>query len=89
MAELKRSPEEMSASESNTRKPTIWSWWFQIPLALVCFVGFAHSRFVEERNEDWILAIGIPALIAGCYDLYLRRSLKKESIQPPETTRGK
>lgn len=78
----------MSASESYSRKLTIWSWWFQIPLAAVCFAGFAHSQFVEKRNEDWILAIGIPALIAGCYDLYLRRTPKKEPIQAAETTRG-
>ena len=79
----------MSASESNARQLTIWSWWVQIPLAFVCLAGFAHSWFIEGRNEDWILAIGIPALIAGCYDLYLRRSSKKEADPDRQrTTRG-
>jgi|GEM_PF-5645839 len=62
---------------SSKRKATIWSWQFQLPLGIVCIIGWAHSRFVDNRHEDWVLALGIPALIAAGYDIYLRSKIRK------------
>lgn len=53
------------------QKPTIYSWYIQLPLGVIALAVYFYSKYYDSRNEPVALVIGLPSLIAGLYHIYL------------------
>ena len=70
------------------KKASLFAWPVLLSLGLVSVGIWAHARFVENRRENIALVIGIPALVAGLYDIYLRHSSRSKTNQASETQKA-
>lgn len=74
-------PNMKNAVHRTERKATLFSWPVLLSLGVVSVGVWAHARFVENRRENIALVIGVPALVAGFYDIHLRRQCRTERKQ--------